>query len=132
MKAVKLPFSQSGNEYLTYIMQLIGGALSNPLHVDPRKPRGTKFLEKYPYALPNLTVALLFLIGIITGFLFLKVRMPTQKRCLLGLILKTRADSTTGNTGVKETSTRHRPSPWQSIDGLFQAHRQGSVPQLKD
>lgn len=51
----------------------LGGALSNPLQVDPRKPRGTKFLERYPYSLPNLVASTLFFIGIITGWLFLKV-----------------------------------------------------------
>lgn len=51
----------------------IGGALANPLGVDPRAPRGTKFFERYPYSPPNLVGAALFTIGIITGWLFLKV-----------------------------------------------------------
>ncbi|KAF2815888.1 MFS general substrate transporter [Mytilinidion resinicola] len=58
---------------------MIGGALSNPLQTDPRKPRGTKFLEKYPYALPNLIAAVLFLTGILTGFLFLQETLESKK-----------------------------------------------------
>jgi MFS family permease len=52
----------------------LGGALSNPLGVDPRKPRGDRFLEKFPYILPNIVAAAFFTIGIIVGWLFLKVR----------------------------------------------------------
>jgi MFS family permease len=52
----------------------IGGALSNPLRVDPRKPRGDRFLEKFPYILPNLVAAAFFTMGIVVGWLFLKVR----------------------------------------------------------
>ncbi|KAF2488310.1 MFS general substrate transporter [Lophium mytilinum] len=58
---------------------MIGGALSNPLQTDPRKPRGTKFFEKYPYALPNMVAAILFLTGIITGFLFLQESLESKK-----------------------------------------------------
>lgn len=66
----------------------LGGALSNPLHIDPTKPRGHKFLERFPYALPNIVSACLFLIGIITGFLFLHETLETRKdRRDYGLIL---------------------------------------------
>ncbi|OCK83370.1 MFS general substrate transporter [Lepidopterella palustris CBS 459.81] len=66
----------------------IGGALSNPLHIDPQKPRGHKFLERFPYVLPNVASAFLLLIGIITGFLFLKETLETRKnRPDYGLIL---------------------------------------------
>jgi MFS family permease len=51
----------------------IGGALANPLGIDPRAPRGTRFFERFPYAPPNLAGALIFAIGIVTGWLFLKV-----------------------------------------------------------
>lgn len=33
-----------------------------------------KFLEKYPFALPNIVASVLFMIGISTGIFFLKVR----------------------------------------------------------
>jgi MFS family permease len=57
----------------------LGGALSNPLHVDPKKPRGTKLLEKYPYCLPNIVACTFFLIGIVTGWLFLKESLEAKK-----------------------------------------------------
>ena len=53
----------------------LGGALSNPLRVDPRKPRGDKFLERFPYVLPNLVAAAFFTVGIVVGWLFLQVRV---------------------------------------------------------
>lgn len=58
----------------------IGGALSNPLRVDPRKPRGDTFLERFPYSPPNMVAATLFCIGIITGWLFLKVTTSSRPR----------------------------------------------------
>jgi hypothetical protein len=33
-----------------------------------------KFLIKFPFALPNIVASVLFMVGISTGFLFLKVR----------------------------------------------------------
>jgi MFS family permease len=54
----------------------LGGALSNPLRVDPRKPRGDAFLERFPYVLPNIVAAAIFTVGILVGWLFLKV-FPT-------------------------------------------------------
>ncbi|ORY04556.1 major facilitator superfamily domain-containing protein [Clohesyomyces aquaticus] len=57
----------------------LGGAMSNPLHVDPLKPRGDKFLEKYPYILPNFAAACFFFIGIATGWLFLKESLESRK-----------------------------------------------------
>lgn len=53
--------------------QAIGGTLANPLRVRPGEPRGDSLLERFPYLLPNLVAAGLFLIGISTGFLFLQV-----------------------------------------------------------
>ena len=47
--------------------------LANPLHVRPGEPRGNSLLERFPYLLPNLVAAGLFLVGILTGFLFLEV-----------------------------------------------------------
>lgn len=54
----------------------LGGALSNPLRVDPRAPKGERFLERFPYCPPNLVAASIFAVGIVTGWLFLKVRFP--------------------------------------------------------
>ena len=49
--------------------------MANPLHTDPKKPRGHSFLERFPYALPNIVAACIFFIGITTGFLFLRVSL---------------------------------------------------------
>ncbi|KAJ4299955.1 Dipeptidyl-peptidase 5 [Kalmusia sp. IMI 367209] len=66
----------------------LGGSLSNPLRVDPRKPRGSKFLERFPYSPPNLVAASFFTIGIITGWLFLKESSEKKKHDRdLGLII---------------------------------------------
>jgi MFS family permease len=56
-----------------------GGLLSNPLGVDPRKPRGNRFLEQFPYILPNLAASAFFAIGIIVGWLFLKESLESKK-----------------------------------------------------
>ncbi|CAI6337806.1 unnamed protein product [Periconia digitata] len=66
----------------------LGGALSNPLRVDPRAPKGDKFLERFPYCPPNIVAATIFAVGIITGWLFLKESMESKKNDRdLGLIV---------------------------------------------
>ncbi|KAF2789168.1 MFS general substrate transporter [Melanomma pulvis-pyrius CBS 109.77] len=57
----------------------LGGMFSNPLKVDPRHPRRDKFLERYPYALPNLVAASFFCISIATGWLFLKESLAAKR-----------------------------------------------------
>jgi MFS family permease len=57
----------------------LGGALANPLRVDPRKPRGTAFLERFPYVLPNLAAAAIFTTGILVGWLFLQETLESKK-----------------------------------------------------
>jgi MFS family permease len=57
-----------------------GGGLSNPLHVDPRKPHGNALLERFPYILPNLAAAAFFTIGIVVGWLYLQETLESKKR----------------------------------------------------
>ncbi|KAH6882583.1 major facilitator superfamily domain-containing protein [Alternaria rosae] len=57
----------------------LGGALANPLGVDPRKPKGTAFLERFPYCLPNIVAAALFTFGISVGWLFLQETLESKK-----------------------------------------------------
>ncbi|KAH8723759.1 major facilitator superfamily domain-containing protein [Phaeosphaeriaceae sp. PMI808] len=57
----------------------VGGALSNPLRVNPRHPRGHAFLERFPYALPNIAAAAFFAIGILVGWLFLQETLASKK-----------------------------------------------------
>ena len=49
-----------------------GGALVYPVRRLPNLFGNVKLLERFPFALPNLCISLLFLIGIVFGFLFLK------------------------------------------------------------
>ncbi|OAK94159.1 MFS general substrate transporter [Phaeosphaeriaceae sp. SRC1lsM3a] len=57
----------------------LGGLLSNPLRVDPKQPRGSAFLERFPYILPNITASTFFAVGIITGWLFLRETLESKK-----------------------------------------------------
>ncbi|KAF2138279.1 uncharacterized protein K452DRAFT_290869 [Aplosporella prunicola CBS 121167] len=82
----------------------IGGALANPLHVDITKPRGDSFFEKFPYALPNIVSACVFLAGIMTGILYLHETLASKKgQKDYGLILGQRLNHTVleGLTRVK-------------------------------
>lgn len=52
----------------------IGGALANPAALYPKTFGNSAFFKKYPYALPNMTIGVFFMISVITVTLFLKVR----------------------------------------------------------
>ncbi|KAL1985627.1 hypothetical protein VTN96DRAFT_7607 [Rasamsonia emersonii] len=56
-----------------------GGALANPAVKHPDIFGGSEFLRKYPFALPNMLSAVLFVIGITTGILFLEETLETRK-----------------------------------------------------
>jgi len=60
---------------------MLGGALSNPLHIKPGHVpgRGAGLLERFPYVLPNIVSAVLFLFGITTGLLFLDESLETRR-----------------------------------------------------
>lgn len=53
-----------------------GGFFANPADNMPGLFGNNKFLIKFPFALPNIVASVLFMVGISTGFLFLKVRNP--------------------------------------------------------
>ncbi|KAK3676766.1 hypothetical protein LTR78_003543 [Recurvomyces mirabilis] len=58
----------------------LGGALANPLNVQPgEKIEHPNFLQRYPYALPNLICAGFFTFGITVGVLFLEETLETLK-----------------------------------------------------
>lgn len=70
----------------------LGGALANPNHIQPGQalPDNPSFLDGFPYALPNLVAASIFLIGITIGLLFLDVSMSlvqphTRYSCDIGI-----------------------------------------------
>ena len=56
-----------------------GGFFAKPVENLPALFKNSRFFEKYPFELPNLVASVLFLIGISTGVLFLRVRFhPIQ------------------------------------------------------
>lgn len=55
----------------------LGGSLANPAISYPNVFGKSAFLNRFPYALPNIAAASLLMIGLVTGFLFLKVRCAT-------------------------------------------------------
>lgn len=58
----------------------IGGALANPYNVEPgERGDGGNLLQRFPYALPNIVAATIFLVGITTGFLFLHETLETMQ-----------------------------------------------------
>ncbi|KAJ5818452.1 MFS transporter [Penicillium riverlandense] len=56
-----------------------GGALAKPAEKNPRLFGNIEFLRKYPFALPNLASACFFIVGITTGFLFMKETLAAKK-----------------------------------------------------
>jgi MFS family permease len=52
---------------------LLGGFLANPARQYPKIFGNIQFFKTFPYALPNFAGSIVFIIGITTGFLFLKV-----------------------------------------------------------
>lgn len=50
-----------------------GGALANPAERHPKLFGNIQFFKNYPFALPNLVSAVIFVVGITTAFLFLRV-----------------------------------------------------------
>lgn len=55
-----------------------GGALANPAEKHPGLFGAWGFLKRYPFLLPNLAAASLFVVGITTGFLFLQVSLLSR------------------------------------------------------
>lgn len=56
-----------------------GGFFAKPAENFPDLFGNNRFLLKYPFILPNLVTSALFLLGIATGILFLKVLNPSEK-----------------------------------------------------
>jgi len=58
---------------------ILGGALASPATKMPQWFGDNKFLQRYPFALPNLVNAIFFTIGIFEGILFLRESLETKK-----------------------------------------------------
>ncbi|PYH43291.1 MFS transporter [Aspergillus saccharolyticus JOP 1030-1] len=56
-----------------------GGALARPAEKHPALFGDSVFLRKYPFVLPNMVAAGLFVLGIGTGFLFLEETLAAKK-----------------------------------------------------
>lgn len=56
-----------------------GGALARPAEKHPGLFGDSVFLRRFPFALPNLAAACFFIVGILTGILFLEETLETQK-----------------------------------------------------
>lgn len=54
----------------------MGGTLARPAEKHPQVFGNSEFWKEYPFLLPNLASACLFVIGIATGVLFLRVSTP--------------------------------------------------------
>ncbi|KEF56670.1 uncharacterized protein A1O9_06859 [Exophiala aquamarina CBS 119918] len=66
----------------------LGGSLVRPVERYPGLFRKSKFFTEYPFALPNLLISVLFLIGIFAGILFLRETLEEkQARRDYGLLL---------------------------------------------
>ena len=61
---------------------VIGGSLADPLRNHPEWFHGSRpaFFEKFPFALPNLVCASVFLFTVPIGILFLDVSAVTEVR----------------------------------------------------
>lgn len=85
----------------------LGGALSNPMRVKPGQPLppNASLLERFPYALPNIIAALIFVFGIITGILFLEETLAVKRdRRDYGLILGDKLKQATKTAFLKTCS----------------------------
>lgn len=65
-----------------------GGALADPAKKHPQLFGKIKLFELYPYALPNIIVSVLFITGVLIGFLFLRVciALGVSSHCLLSKV----------------------------------------------
>lgn len=57
----------------------MGGTLARPAEKHPQIFGNSEFWKKFPFLLPNLASAFLFIIGITTGVLFLRVSTPLPR-----------------------------------------------------
>jgi MFS family permease len=63
----------------TVVGPAIGGTLANPLRRPPGDHTDGQFLWRFPYALPNMVIAGVFLSGIAIGILFMQETLGAKK-----------------------------------------------------
>ncbi|TEY60788.1 hypothetical protein BOTCAL_0176g00150 [Botryotinia calthae] len=70
---------------------ILGGLAANPYHVEPGKPHGDRFLERYPYALPNLIATVFFFFSLFIVFFGFRESLESKKGELdYGILLRER------------------------------------------
>lgn len=60
---------------------VLGGLLSDPASQYPKIFGGNGFFTTFPWILPNLVVGILLSTGLISGTIFLEVRLPSSQSC---------------------------------------------------
>ncbi|KAM3073793.1 hypothetical protein ACMFMG_008419 [Clarireedia jacksonii] len=58
---------------------LLGGLAANPYHVTPGEHPGSRLLERFPYALPNMIAAICFVIAMFFIFFGLTESLPSKE-----------------------------------------------------
>ncbi|KAK2768392.1 hypothetical protein FQN54_000247 [Arachnomyces sp. PD_36] len=58
---------------------IFGGSLANPVVNHPETFGDSAFLKMFPFALPNIIGSCFFVVGLITGFLFLEETLASKK-----------------------------------------------------
>ncbi|KAJ5586928.1 permease of the major facilitator superfamily [Penicillium hispanicum] len=104
-----------------------GGALARPAEKHPDWFGGSAFLRRFPFALPNLVAACFFVVGISSGFLFLRETLETKRdRYDYGLVL---GQALTGScTSRKSRSSEAKPSDEERTTLLPPAQKKKSKP----
>ncbi|TGO83954.1 hypothetical protein BPOR_0570g00090 [Botrytis porri] len=70
---------------------ILGGLAANPYHVEPGKPHGDRFLERYPYALPNLIATGFFFVSLFIVFFGFRESLESKRgESDYGILLKER------------------------------------------
>ena len=79
MFTIKLQYHADVKGAGSIIGPILGGALANPSVSLPVIFGGVYFFEEFPFALPNLVASLFFIVGIASGYMFLRETLETRK-----------------------------------------------------
>lgn len=109
-----------------------GGFFAKPVENLPALFKDSSFFEKYPFELPNLVATILFLVGISTGVLFLRVRVSPINSLPGSHSLRSSSiyQRFAGNSRDKTAPDRLRPRSRQTSRLLLQ-DRLSSSPQTQ-
>ncbi|KAI0473599.1 major facilitator superfamily protein [Xylariaceae sp. FL0804] len=94
-----------------------GGVFANPAEQFPGVFGNSHFLKKYPYALPNLLSAVMFLISLATGILFLKETLQSKRYDRdWGLVLGERISEAFGDRSRRRRMQQFRRFSFQDSE----------------